>query len=172
MHCMKRICQLTSTLTRPSKCNHLLFYLILSLGKKPHELHSINCRNNYNMNHHFCRNLSQQVPHPGCKWPLTNPYGSICGLCCWDHSLQEQLRLRGCSRLGELCCGACCLQGMGSAVCVFCTLRDWFLKQLLASSCGMSKVSLQRVQKLTWKSLTTKILSKFHFTLVLKKQLH
>lgn len=73
-----------------SKCNHLLFYLSLSLGKKPHELHSINCRNKYNMNHHFCRNLSQQVLHPGCKWPLTNPCGSICGLCCWDHSLQAE----------------------------------------------------------------------------------
>lgn len=96
--------------------------------KQPHELHSRNCRNNYNMNQHFCRKLSQQVPHPGCKWSLTNPYSFICSLCCWDHSLQEQLRLRGCSRLGELCCGNCCLQGMGSAVCVLCMLRDWLLK--------------------------------------------
>lgn len=140
--------------------------------KKPHELHSINYRNNYNMSHHFCRKLSQQVPHPGRKWPLTNPCGFICGLCRWDHSWWEQLRLRGCSRLGELCCGAWCLQGMGSAVCVLCTLRDWLLKQLLASSCRMSKVSLQTVQKLTWKILTTKILSKFNLTFIFKKQLY
>lgn len=32
MHCMGRTCQLTTNLMRPSKCNHLLFYLCLSLG--------------------------------------------------------------------------------------------------------------------------------------------
>lgn len=120
--------------------------------KKPHELHAIKCRNNSTMSQYFCRKLSQWAPHPGCKGPLRNPRGFTRGLCCWAHSLQGQLRLRGCSLLlGELCSGACCLQGMGSALCVLCTLRDWLLKQLLASSCKMSKVSLQRAQKLTRK---------------------